>query len=211
VGDLVEADLRGQSHPNFIRWSICNGNKARVIGVRNSGIAHVAAGLILAIILVLSDKSRWWRLFAAPLFLVGFSIGVAAYRGLCVIIHSTHTRALRPWEQVWVSTSSASLVGTFDEEGGMSLDDRSSIAPRHEKGVSFDPFGTPNTEGRGQWEEKYRTTPLIRKIFTPQVWVQDETMRMLQDRIVIQSHLWSILITIPLTAFFIALPESSVL
>ena len=211
VGDMVEADLRWQLHPNFIRWSICNGNKPRVLAVRNSGIAHVAVGLIMAVLLTLSGESRWWRLFVFPLFLVGFSISMAAHQGLCVIIHSSHTRALRPWEQFGDSTSSAYRMNMLDTESSSSVDGHSILTHRSEKGASFDPFGTSNASRHEFWMDRYNKTSLVRKILTPQVWIQDQTIRMLQDRIIIQSHFCSMVVTISLTAIFLVMPEYDIL
>lgn len=208
VKDMVEATLRGQSHPNFIRWSICNGNKPRVLFVVNSGIAHVILAVVLAIFLIMSHKSRWWRLFVFPLFFVGFDIAVAAYKGLCIIIHTTHNRALRPWEQFGDGASATSLA---DDEATLSTDDVYSMSHRSKRGISLDTFGTSNSYGHEIWVEKYKQKSLIGKIFARQVWVQDETIRLLQDRIVMQSHAWSLLITIPLTALIVALPQGNVL
>jgi hypothetical protein len=96
---IAEAALRGQSHPNFIRWSICNGNKPRVVFVRAMAFSHVIFGFLIAIPLTLSRASRWWRIFAAPVWWFGLSGLIAAYRGVCVILHKGHGRHLRPWEQ----------------------------------------------------------------------------------------------------------------
>ncbi|KAI4210053.1 MAG: hypothetical protein LQ351_007043 [Letrouitia transgressa] len=204
VRDMVEGTLRGQSHPNFIRWSICNGNKPRVLFVRNSGIAHVIGAIILAVFLVLSGRSRWWRLFVVPLFLVGFSIGVAAYKGLCVIVHSTHSRGLRPWEQFGDAASLTSFDA--DDEATLSTDEVYSMSHRSKRAISMDTFGTSNSFDHELWVEKYKKKPLLQRIFTKQIWVQDETIRLLQDRIVIQSYIWSVMLTIPLTALIVALP-----
>lgn len=195
---MVETTLRSQSHPNFVRWSICNGNKPRILFVRNCGIAHALGGFILGVLLVLSNKSRWWRLLVAPLFLVGFCIGVAAYKGLCVIIHATHSRALRPWEQSDDSATADEVV--------FSTNEINSVSGRSKKGISLDTIGTSNRYGHEPWVKKYEKRSLFRKIFSRQIWIQNETIRVLQDRIVIQSHIWSILMTIPLTALFVALP-----
>lgn len=214
---MVEADLRYQLHPNFIRWSICNTNRPRVLAVRNSGIAHVALGLTMAVLLTLSGVSRWWRLFILPLFLVGFSISMAAHQGLCVIIHSSHNRALRPWEQFDNSTSSSFPMNILDVESSRSAESRFSVdgqsisMHRCEKSASFDPFGTSNTHRDELWMDRYNETPLFRKIMTPQVWIQDQTIRMLQDRIVIQSHFCSMVVTLSLTAIFLVMPQYNVL
>ena len=208
---MVEASLRSQSHPNFIRWAICNGNKPRVLFVRNSGIAHIAAAVILGVVLVLSHASRWWRLFVFPLFFVGFDIGVAAYKGLCVIIHTGHRRALRPWEQFNDEVSLTGFDGGPEEHANLSTDDMFSMTSRSKNDVSLDAFGTSNSYRHESWVEKYEQKPLFRKIFTKSVWVQEQAMRLLQDKIVKQSHAWALIISVMLTALVVALPPTSVI
>ena len=208
---MVEASLRGQSHPNFIRWAICNGNKPRVLFVRNSGIAHVVAAVILDLLLTLSHASRWWRLFVFPLFFVGFAIGVAAYKGLCVIIHTGHRRALRPWEEFNEKVSLTGFDGGPAEEANLSTDDMFSMTSRRRKDVSLDAFGTSNSYSHESWVEKYEQKPLFRKIFTKSVWVQEQAMRLLQDKIVRQSHAWALIISVLLTALVVVLPPANVM
>lgn len=238
---MVEAALRGQSHPNFIRWSICNGNKARVHFVRNSGIIHILGALILGTLLVLSSASRWWRVFCFPLFFVGIGISVAACKGLCVIIHKSHSRALRPWEQFGVDGSGSNAIGSdnlnddstsiyisndihLDEEAALghnkhskhknsnvSTDDVYSLSQRSKKGISLDTFGTSNSYGHELWVDRYKKQGLLKQIFAKQIWVQDQTIRLIQDRIVLQSHAWSLILSVPLTALFVALPVSGII
>ncbi|KAL8638955.1 MAG: hypothetical protein Q9228_003942 [Teloschistes exilis] len=221
VHDIVEGTLRGQSHPNFIRWSICNGNKPRVLFVRNSGIAHIVAAVILAIFLICSAASRWWRLWCFPLLFVGFDIGIAAYKGLCVIIHTGHSRALRPWEQYGDGASLNSFDNHDEDEEatvGSSTDEVYSMStPRKDggkttsRGISMDTFGTSNAFDHELWVDKYKKKPLLRRIFTKTVWIQNETVRLLQDRIVMQSHVLAALVTVPLTTLIVALPQTGVL
>ena len=206
VKDMVEATLRGQSHPNFIRWSICNGNKPRVTFVKTNGYAHVVAGLILGILLTLSHKSRWWRLFCFPLFFLGFDIAVAAFKGLCVIIHTSHHRALRPWEQFSAGASVSSFDGAAHEEANLSTDDVFCMSNRSTKGASLDSFGTSNNFRHEIWVEKYRKTPVVKKVFAKTMRVQNETIRLLQDKIVMQSHVWALIMSVPLTALFVVMP-----
>ena len=206
---MVEATLRGQSHPNFIRWSICNGNKPRVMFVKTNGYAHVVAGLIVGILLTLSHAARWWRFFCFPLFFVGFDIAVAAFKGLCVIIHTNHHRALRPWEQFSDGASVSSFDGAVDDEANLSTDDVFSMDDRSRKGVSLDSFGTSNNFSHEIWVEKYAKKPLVQKVFAKTLWVQNETIRVLQDKIVMQSHVWALLMSVPLTAFIVALPSGN--
>ena len=208
---MVEASLRGQSHPNFIRWAICNGNKPRVLFVRNSGIAHIVAAVILSLLLIPSHVSRWWRFFVFPLFFVGFDIGVAAYKGLCVIIHTSHRRALRPWEQFGEDVSLNSFDGGPEEEANLSTDDMFNMTSRSRSGVSLGTFGTSNSYSHELWVERYQQKPLFRKIFTKTIWVQEQAMRVLQDKIVKQSHAWALIISVLLTALVVALPQANVI
>lgn len=209
VKDMVEATLRGQSHPNFIRWSICNGNKPRVMFVRKMAITHIALGVILSLVLILSNKPRWWRFFVIYFFFSGIDMGVAALKGLCVIIHTNHHRALRPWEQFDDGASFSSLDRSGDDEANLSTDEVFSMTSRKGKGISMDTFGTSNSYSHELWVEKYSAKPAIQKIFAKSIWVQDETIRLLQDKIVMQSHIWAISFTIPLTALVVALPKGN--
>ncbi|KAL8849929.1 MAG: hypothetical protein Q9221_005108 [Calogaya cf. arnoldii] len=212
IRELVEDTLRGQSHPNFVRWSICNGNKPKVLLVRNLGIAHVVLAIFLAVILILSHASRWWRLFCFPLFLLGFSVGVAAYKGLCLVIHTGHSRNLRPWEQFGESESLDSF--DTDHEAGLSTDDVYSMSNRSgggKRGRSMDTFGTGNSFDHEPWVDRYENKPFLQRVYPKNVWTQDETIRVLQDRIVWQSHLWSLLASVPLTVAIIAVPRVGVI
>ena len=211
VKDLVEASLRGQSHPNFIRWAICNGNKPRVVFVRNSGIAHIVVAFIISLLLILSHASRWWRFFVFPLFFVGFDIGVAAYKGLCVIIHTSHRRALRPWEQFSEDVSLTGFDGGPEEEANLSTDEMFNMASQSGSGVSLDTFGTSNNYSHELWVEKYKQKPLFQKIFTKSIWVQEQAVTLLQDRIVKQSHAWAMIFSALLTVLVVALPQANVI
>ena len=206
---MVETSLRCQSHPNFIRWAICNGNKPRVLFVRNSGIAHIIAAVVLGLLLILSRASRWWRFFVFPLFFIGFDIGVAAYKGLCVIIYTSHCRALRPWEQFSEDVSLTGFDGGPEEEANLSTDDVFSMASRSRSGVSLDTFGTSNSYSHELWVEKYKQKHLLKKIFTKSIWVQEQAVRLLQDKIVKQSHAWALIISVILTALVVALPKAN--
>ncbi|CZR53050.1 uncharacterized protein PAC_02928 [Phialocephala subalpina] len=219
---IVEAALRGQSHPNFIRWSICNGNKPRVFFVRTMGVLHTGFGFVIAIVLTLSMVSRWWRILSAPMFFIGLSTLVAAYKGLCVILHHTHARNLRPWEQdldselgdsdrrdSFSSTANrtvqmASRTGNYDDLDTMKEDDASTFRPG-----SLQFFGPKNSFDDASWVEKYQKKPVLQKIFDQQVWTQDETLRILQDKIVLGANIWALILTVIFTIVFVALPKGN--
>ena len=78
-------------------------------------------------------------------------------------------------------------------------------------GISMDTFGTANSYGHERWVERYRMLPLVRKVFAKQIWIQDETIRLLQDRIVMQSHVWALAVCVPLMVVLVALPRFGVL
>ena len=85
----VEWTLRHQAHPNFIRWTICNGNRPRVVFARGLGIGGIVAGLVCAIVITLSSAGRGWRALSAIAFVIGISTLIAAWKGMCVV--SFHT------------------------------------------------------------------------------------------------------------------------
>ncbi|KZF26969.1 hypothetical protein L228DRAFT_258320 [Xylona heveae TC161] len=200
VANIVELTLRGQSHPNFIRWSICNGNKPRVIFVRTVGISNVLLGFLIAGSLSLSRLSRWYRLCASLAWFVGFSILIAAYKGLCVIMHKARVRNLKPWEQDEEDS-------TYPHDQALSISDlERPETMKSRRARSMDSFGTTNTFSDDSWVSKYKHKSLFRKVFDRTVWMQDDALRLLQEKIVLQSNLWALIVTLPLTALFVALP-----
>lgn len=224
---IAEATLRGQSHPNFIRWSICNGNKPRVFFVRTMGVSTMILGSLVAVLLTLSSASRYWRILAAILWFIGISTMVAAYKGLCLILHHSHSRNLRPWEQDLdsemgettrssvessfgqnstnrtVQMSSSSRSGDFDN-----LDNKEDMAKFRNSDLS--PFGNRNSVYMSEpWLHKYEKKPLLRKVFEKSVWTQDESLRILQNKIVLGANLWALILTIPLTVIFVVLPKGN--
>ncbi len=85
VSRTVEWTLRHQAHPNFIRWTICNGNRPRVIFARGLGIGGIVGGIISIILLTVSDAGRGWRAMAAIPFFIGIATLFAAWKGMCVV------------------------------------------------------------------------------------------------------------------------------
>ncbi|CZS87946.1 hypothetical protein WAI453_000334 [Rhynchosporium graminicola] len=218
--NIAEAALRGQSHPNFIRWSICNGNKPRVFFVRTMGVSNIIIGFVIAIALTLSKASRWWRIFAALEWFIGISTMVAAYKGLCVIMHHSHARNLRPWEQDIDNESKEMHRNSFSSMENRAVQMASRIGDYNgklgdeEDAASFrsstmQTFGPKNCFDNATWANKYERKSLLRKVFDKQTWTQDETLRVLQDKIVLGANLWALIITIPLTIIFVAFPKGN--
>lgn len=72
--------------------------------------------------------------------------------------------------------------------------------------VALEAFGTANSYGHEVWVEKYRAKMLLRKVFDQQVWVQNESVRIMQDKVALQALIWSVIFTVPLTVLFTAVP-----
>ncbi|KAK6952504.1 hypothetical protein Daesc_007043 [Daldinia eschscholtzii] len=197
----IEDTLRRQAHPNFIRWTICNGNPARVTFARSLGVGTILCATIGAIILTLSSAGRGWRaLFAIP-WVVGIATLIAAYKGMCVVLHGLHHRHVRPWELF----DSAEV---FDES---ELEDQSSSRRGGgEEGCkgnnSFDSFGSSNSYEDEPWVVRYEGRWLVRKVFDREVWIQEPALRQIQDIIFVQSLLAALLGAGVLTAVFVAVP-----
>lgn len=192
VFKTIEYSLRRQAHPNFIRWSICNGNRPRVIFARGLGIAGIVAGIITGLLITLSSAGRGWRVLALIPFLIGISTLIAAYKGMCVVLHGMHHRHLRPWEMF--------------EDGDV---------PRYSaeelKKVSFETFSSSQTHSYEDepWVAKYKNRNIVRKVFDRQVWVEEPALRQIQDTIFLQAVLGAFVSSAILTGIFCAVPHGN--
>ncbi|KAI1140667.1 hypothetical protein F5Y05DRAFT_410515 [Hypoxylon sp. FL0543] len=189
----VENMLRRQAHPNFIRWSICNGNPARVSFAKGLGIGIIACATIGAFILTLSRAGRGWRALFAIGWVVGIATLIAAYKGMCVVLHGLHHRHVRPWE-LFDCPSPSPTESELEEQG------------RGSKGNSFDSFGSSNSYEDEPWVVRYERRGIVRKIFDREVWIQEPALRQIQDVIFVQSMLAAVLGAGVLTAVFVAVP-----
>jgi len=186
----VEYSLRFQAHPNFVRWTICNGNEARVIFARGLGVGGIVAGIIVGILLVLSHAGRGWRVFTFPLFMLGISTLIAAWKGMCVVLHGMHHRHLRPWE----------LFQDADDE---------TVELKNDSWESLDSQVSSNSYEDEPWIPKYEKRNFIRKIFDRELWIEEPALRQIQDTIFIQSLLGALLGSAVLTAVFLAVPKGN--
>ena len=186
----VEWSLRHQAHPNFIRWTICNGNRPRVIFARCLGVGGIVGGIVAAILITLSDAGRAWRVLSAIGFMVGVATLIAAWKGMCVVLHGMHHRHLRPWE-------------LFAEE-----DDASAHSYDLSKG-SFDSVGSSNSYEDEPWVAKYEKRNILRKILDREVWIQEPALRQIQDTIFLQALGGGLIITAAAVGVFVALPKGN--
>ncbi|KAL9008401.1 MAG: hypothetical protein Q9173_006472 [Seirophora scorigena] len=185
----VEWTLRHQAHQNFIRWTICNGNRPRVIFARGLGVGGIIGGIVAAILIVLSNAGRGWRVLSAIGFMIGIATLIAAWKGMCVVLHGMHHRHLRPWE-------------LFAED-----DDASSVMEM--KKGSFDSFGASNSYEDQPWIAKYDKRNVIRKVFDREVWIQEPALRQIQDTIFLQALLGSVILSAICVGIFVAFPKGN--
>ncbi|KAK4232246.1 hypothetical protein QBC38DRAFT_352952 [Podospora fimiseda] len=190
----VEATLRQQSHPNFIRWTICNGNPLRVTFARSLGVGTILVSTLAAILLTLSRAPRGYRALPAIGWVIGIATLVAAYKGMCVVLHGLHHHHVRPWELFVVDENDAELD---DIESG-----ERRVRP-------FDPFGGSNSFETEPWVVRYQKRNVIRKIFDRQIWIKEPALRQIQDTIFVQSLLFSFICAGILTAIFVNVPGAN--
>ncbi|MCJ1481097.1 hypothetical protein MMC06_001253 [Schaereria dolodes] len=187
VARTVEWSLRRQAHPNFVRWTICNGNRPRVIFARGLGLAGIIGGITAAVLITLSNAGRGWRVLSAIGFVIGIATLIAAWKGMCVVLHGMHHRHLRPWE-------------LFADE-----DDTSSVYEL--KKGSFDSLGSSNSYEDEPWIAKYEKRNIIRKVFDREVWIQEPALRQIQDTIFLQAVGGSVVLSAIIVGIFVAFPK----
>ena len=179
VKRMLDTQLRNQTHPKFIRWSIGNGNRSRTVFLRAFAVMNVTIGFIIAMVLTLSSRNRYWRLFAAIEWWFGITNLIAAYRGLCVLLHRLHTRNVRPWEST--SGDYQSQLNANDEETGIG-----NATFKYENTISKWPvkmeiFGAANNYNGESWMEKQQQKSLWRKISDRKVTVPPGALSIIQN------------------------------
>lgn len=202
VAASIESSLRYQAHPNFIRWSICNGNPSRVTFAQLLGIVIVVLATLAAILITLSRAPRGYRALAAVGWTGGFATLIAARKGMCIVLHGLHHRHVRPWEL---------FEPDFNDEGNSNNSDTDSIEKGNAKKVggekSFESFGTSNSYEEEPWVVRYDKRSVIRKVFDREVWVQEAALRQIQDTIFVQSVLGGLLLAGVMVGVFIGVPS----
>ena len=136
----------------------------------------------MGVLLTLSKLGRGYRALSAIALVLGISTLVAAYKGMCVVLHGMHHRHIRPWE-------------LFVQDDGEDLGKR-----------SFDSFGSDNSYEDEPWIVKYERRNVIRKVFDREVWIQEPALRQIQDTIFVQAILASLVLGGIVTAIFVAVP-----
>ncbi|MCJ1441089.1 MAG: hypothetical protein MMC23_001575 [Stictis urceolatum] len=233
IEDITCLTLRHHAHPNFIRWSLCNGNKPRVFFLRSMAVAWLILFTLSTLLLILSSKPRWFRIALAPVLWVGMTNLIAAARGLCVLLHRLHTREIHPWEldsarsstpalnksdakfaeelagghrgdagsyssKAELFRSSASLTAVPSERASLEVIDLEArpAAPAKSVSLMLSPFGPGNTFEGEEWVRKWGSMGYWQRIRLRKVWVKEEGLRLMQNKIVRQAELWALITTV---------------
>ncbi|KAF8540228.1 hypothetical protein BDD12DRAFT_43044 [Trichophaea hybrida] len=187
----IEDLLRFQSHPNFIRWSICNGNKARGIFAIWLGLFCILLGLVASIIITLGSAGRAWRVMGAIGWVIGGATLFAGTKGLCVVLHGRHRRHVRPWE----------LWRDANDPWGCEMKNSTKEA--------FEILGTSNSYEDEPWVEEYQQRNILRKIFDKEIYIEEPALKSIQDTIMLQSVIIAVSSSIILSGIFVSVPAGN--
>lgn len=223
---VAEANLRSDSHPNFIRYSTSNGNRPRILFLRFIGAFLVVLGLSLDALLILSRQGAFLRTVCIILWWPGLTILIAACKRLCVILHFYGERQLRPWELFPLAPEEKATLSDNDDHSissfksfrkhtrcNTSLSSTSS-SPLTSRSIGSDPlrksslqpFGPRNDAESEQWAQQYRNQSLLQKLLGETTLVQNTALRLLQDRTVFFAIMWGGLTASALTAASLFVP-----
>ncbi|KAK9424622.1 hypothetical protein SUNI508_03498 [Seiridium unicorne] len=214
----VEAILRGQCHPNFVRWSVSNSNRPRVVFVRGLGSTLVLLGFILDVVLILSTISQWIRLLVTPLWILGFAFLIGSQQGICIILHWNYKRNLRPWEQ-FADDVLANKAGVEQKSDGHNVEkhghkrkDTGSSTSSDDDAVTLHKnnlwkLGPANTFDTEPWVGLYHQKSVWKRVFDVSVMTQNRHVRAMRDRVVFKSVLWASLGALVLAVCSVFVPS----
>ncbi|KAF1812468.1 hypothetical protein P152DRAFT_514115 [Eremomyces bilateralis CBS 781.70] len=196
----VEWSLRCQAHPNFILWSIYNGNPPRITFARGLGVGGIVGGIICGMVLALSSAGKAWRVFSFVGFFIGIATSIAAWKGMCVVLHGMHHRHLRPWELFGDAELYEPMVAAGVVEVKAASEKRLGISS-----VSLTSSYSNSYEDE-PWVAKYEKRTVVRKVFDREVWIKEPALRQIQDTIFLQAIVGGLIIGGAATGIFCAVP-----
>ena len=65
------------------------GIQSRMIFGKVLGLLNIIFGFLIAVLLMLSFKSCFWRIWALPAWFLGFSFLLARGNGICLVLYVT--------------------------------------------------------------------------------------------------------------------------
>ncbi|KAK2039990.1 hypothetical protein LZ31DRAFT_56365 [Colletotrichum somersetense] len=202
-----EAVLRGKLHPDFIRYSMANANRATTRLLRLVGCLLLFLGLALDAVLVLSPFSRYYRLTSTPLIFAGLAILVAAIDGVSLSLYLARRRQIRPWEVP--EDLEAGTGGTAAEKHHRRKATPESVAGAVDplRKQSLQTLGPANVFSGEEWVAAYERRRLWRLLFERKSGCRNQDLRLLQHGVVAGAVLWATLTTVGLGVGSIFIPS----
>lgn len=158
-----------------------------MIFARGLGVAGIVFGFIADLLITLSSAGRAWRVLPIVGWIFGISTLIAAWKGMCVVLHGLHHRHLRPWEL---------FVDDAQEISDEKYSSAESLGRESRMSIEEEP-----------WVPRYKKRNLIRKIFDREIWIQEPALRQIQDTIFLQAILGSVVSSAIIVGIFCAVPS----
>ncbi|ODH44930.1 hypothetical protein ACO22_00553 [Paracoccidioides brasiliensis] len=190
VVDQVEWTLRHHSHPNFIRWTLNNCNRHRVLAARILSSTTMLLGLIAGLLPIFSSATRAWRALSALVLLPGLIIFLTSCNGSCILFLFLNRRHLHPWE-------------LFSDE------DEDTLEKLGVDSKAFDSTGESNSYEDEPWIPRYRRRNFFEKVFDPDTRIQDPVLRRMHFMILLRISIASAVITAILVTIFVSVPKGN--
>lgn len=210
IKKMLDSTLRNRSHPNFIRWTLCNSNSTWIRFLRTMSAISTFMGFLIAILLVCSHVNRFSRLLAVPFWWFGFTNLITSSRGLCAILHRLHYRQAHPWEtktpaladdEEMLKSDFATVMG---QGGAITYETSRPSFP-----MKMEVFGPSNNYAGERWVRTYDGKRWWRRLWEHRIRVQDNGLSRIQNKMIWQAEVWSGILTLILLIIFIALPNAN--
>ena len=160
-----------------------------MIFARGLGIGGIVVGFLADLIITLSSASRAWRVLPFLGWFIGIATLIAAWKGMCVVLHGMHHRHLRPWEL---------FADDPDEVLNEKFMSQESLTSNSSKSFEDEP-----------WVARYKKRNVIRKIFDREIWIEEPALRQIQDTIFLQALLGAFLMSAVVVGIFCAVPRGN--
>ncbi|KAK2774893.1 hypothetical protein FQN53_003407 [Emmonsiellopsis sp. PD_33] len=190
VREGVEWVLRQQSHPNFIRWTLSNSNRHRLLVARVLSLTALFFGLIAGVLPIFSSATRAWRALSALILLPGAIAFLSSWDGACILFLFLNRRHLHPWE-------------LFSDE------DEHTLEKLGIESKAFDSLGDTNSYEDEPWIPRYEKRNFFQKVFDPDTTIQDPALRRMHFIVLFRTSLVSAVLTAILVGIFLAIPKGN--
>ncbi|KKA27786.1 hypothetical protein TD95_004967 [Thielaviopsis punctulata] len=180
----IDYILRTASYPHFLHWAFANANCARLHALQLLSGLLIALSVLPALVLILSDAARPWRLFLFPPLVLALSLLLLARQRICLFLFLQGVRQVRPWEQF------------LDEE-----------AVGEKNRLSITPFGPANAEYKDSWLQAYEQRGEWRKVFERTARVQEKALARVQRSVVLRNVGAATVLAVGVMGVLVSVPE----